>query len=598
MNSLRRLITFLHPYRWRYALAALLTTLSIAGDLVTPWLFGMTVDRGLASGEMSLVLFYAGLLLVAQAIRSLVNYVQWQVQHRVGQDVVRDMRDSLYSKLQSLPTSFYRAMPTGQIMSRMTSDIDAIQEYLGWGLMIQFAALISFFGTAIVLFVIDPGLTSVLLLPMLPLALIVLLYDRRIAPAWERIRDHMGELTTALQENLSGVRVVKAFAKEAFETLKFRKENERQKEYNLVRARIEGSAIPSMDLMIGIAFVLLAWYGAQRVINGETTLGTFFAYQWYLWGIIWPVRFMGWLISIMREAMGAAPRIFEVLDANNPIVDKQDAAQLNQIHGEIEFQDVHFAFDDEPERAVFKGLELHMTPGEVIAILGGTGSGKSSLINLIPRFQDVTGGRLLVDGHDVRDVQLDSLRAQIAVVPQEPFLFSSTIRNNIAYGRPEATMEEIVAAAELARAHDFILDLEKGYDTLVGERGIGLSGGQKQRLALARAILMNPRILILDEATSAVDTETEHAIQQAMEQVMQGRTSLIIAQRLSTIKHADRIVVLKDGSVAEDGTHEELLARGGEYARIYNLQYREQDELEKQIVAQVAARLAATPGFA
>jgi ATP-binding cassette subfamily B protein len=585
MATYKRLISYLNPYKWRFALAMLLITLAIVGDLFIPWLFGETVDKGLGTGNMGRVIFYASLLLLAQAVRSILNYIQWMVQHQTGQNVVRDVRNEIYSKLQSLPQSYYRGTTTGEIMSRMTSDVEAIQEYLGWGLLIQFAAIVALVGTAIALFLVDAELTKILLLPLLPLAIVVFFFDRHIGPAWEKVRDQMGELTTVLQENLSGVRVVKAFAKELFETNKFSKQNETQRRLNLVRARIEANSLPTMDLMIGLIFVLLAWYGGMRVMRGETTLGTFFAYQWYLWSIIWPVRFGGWIINMMREAMGAAPRIFAILDAPTVIDDRPDAIDLPPISGEIALRDVTFSFDDEPERLVMEGLNLTVKPGEVVAIMGGTGSGKSSLINLLLRFQEVNSGQVLVDGYDVRDVTLESLRRQMAVVPQESFLFSATVRDNIAYGYSEATMEEIVAAAKLAQAHDYIMELEKGYDSIVGERGIGLSGGQKQRLALARAILMNPRILILDEATSAVDTETEHEIQQALEQVMEGRTSLIVAQRLSTIKHADRIVVLKDGAVAE-----ELLARNGEYAHIYNLQYREQDEREQEALERLRRR--------
>ncbi|MFQ5421995.1 MAG: ABC transporter ATP-binding protein, partial [Anaerolineae bacterium] len=311
--------------------------------------------------------------------------------------------------------------------------------------------------------------------------------------------------------------------------------------------------------------------------------GQFFAYQWYLWGIIWPIRFLGWLISMMRQALAAAPRLFQILDAPLVIHDESDAETLTSVRGEITFRDVHFAFDDEPERFVMKGLNLHVKPGEIVAVLGGTGSGKSSLVNLIGRFQEATAGQVCVDGRDVRQITLESLRQHIGIVPQEAFLFSATVKENIAYGHPQANIENVIAAAKLAQAHNFIMEMPKGYDTQIGERGVRLSGGQKQRLSLARAILIDPSILILDEATSAVDTRTEHEIQQALEQVMQGRTSVIIAQRLSTIKHADRIVVLKDGVVAEEGAHEDLLALNGEYARIYDLQYRESDKLEAEI---------------
>lgn len=583
MNNFMRLLSFIKPYRRRFALSATLATLSISADLIVPMIFGWTISRGLQSGELRNVVFYAGLLILAQGLRSIVNYLQWTVQHQVGQNVVRDLRNQIYARLQALPTSFYRDMPTGQIMSRVTSDVEAVQEYLGWGFLIQGMAALAFTGTSVILFLLDWQLTLVLYLPLVALVFIVYNFNKRIGPSWEAVREQMGKLTAVLQENISGIRVVKAFAQEKLEYGRFRDQNLLNQAKNLDRQRLEANSFPAMDLMVGLTFALLAWFGAQRVMNGQGDLGRFFAYQWYLWGIIWPVRFMGWLISMMRQALAAAPRLFQILDAPLTISDKPDAIELDVVRGEVEFRDVRFAFDDEPDRYVMQGLNLRVKPGEIVAVMGGTGSGKSSLVNLIGRFQEATEGQILVDGRDVRDLTLDSLRRHIGIVPQEAFLFSATVGENIAYGNPAAAPDEIIAAARLAQAHDFIMEMPKGYDTQIGERGVRLSGGQKQRLSLARAILVDPAILILDEATSAVDTRTEHEIQRALEQVMQGRTSLIIAQRLSTIKHADRIVVLKDGVVAEEGTHDELLAMGGEYAHIYDLQYRESDELEAEI---------------
>jgi len=584
MQNFKRLVSFLEPYRRRFVLSAALAVLVISFDLVVPMIFGWTVSRGLQSGEMRNVIFYAALLVLAQGAKSATDYFQWIVQQQVGQDVVRDLRNQIYGRLQSLPTSFYRDMPTGQIMSRVTSDVDAVQEYLGWGLIIQGMGALSFVGTSLILFWLDWQLTLALYLPLVILVGIVYWFNKRIGPAWEAVREQMGKLSSTLQENISGIRVVKAFAREKLEYGRFRAQNELMRQKGLTRQRLEANAFPAMALMVGLTFALLAWFGGQRVLNGQGDLGQFFAYQWYLWGIIWPVRFMGWLISMMRQALAAAPRLFQILDAPITIADAPDAVDLDEVRGEIEFRDVHFAFDDEPERMVMSGLNLRIRPGEIVAVLGGTGSGKSSLVNLIGRFQEATKGQVLVDGRDVRTITRRSLRRHIGIVPQEAFLFSATVKENIAYGSPDATMDDIIAAAKLAQAHDFIIEMPKGYDTQIGERGVRLSGGQKQRLALARAILIDPAILILDEATSAVDTRTEHEIQQALAQVMQGRTSIIIAQRLSTIKHADRIVVLKNGVVAEEGTHAELLALGGEYAKIYELQYRERDELAHEIL--------------
>jgi len=546
-------------------------------------MFGWTISRGLESGNLNRVILYAGLLVALQAMRSTANYLQWIVQHRVGQNVVRDLRDQLYGRLQMLPTRFYRDMPTGQIMSRMTSDVESVQEYLGWGFLIQIAGLLSVAGTTAILIFLDWQLTLIIYIPMIPLVLIVIFFDKRIGPTWEMVREQMGELTTVIQENISGIRVVKAFVRERVESGRFGTQNDKNRRQNLKRARLQANALPAMDMLVGLSFVLLAWFGAKRVLDGQGDLGQFFAYQWYLWGIIWPLRFMGWLISMMRQALAAAPRLFEIMDAPLLIEDTPSAKALTKVEGRIRFEDVHFAFDDEPDRWVMQGFDLEIAAGEIVAVLGSTGSGKSSLVNLVGRLMDVTKGRILIDGTDVRDIRLQDLRSHIGVVPQEAFLFSATVAENIAYGYPEATAEEIEKAARLAQAHEFISEMPDGYDTQIGERGVRLSGGQKQRLALARAILVDPAILILDEATSAVDTQTEHEIQRALELVMQGRTSIIVAQRLSTIKHADRIVVLKDGTVAEEGAHDELLNLNGEYAHIYDLQYRERDELTSEL---------------
>lgn len=590
MQTLIRLLSFLKPYKARFTLSILLALGTIAGDLIVPMLFGWTISLGLESRDMSRVILFVVLLIAAQGLRSLFNYLQWVAQHQVGQNVVRDLRNQVFAQLQALPTSFYRGMPTGQIMSRVTSDVEAVQEYIGWGFVIQIMAVVSFVGTSVILFFLDWQLTLYLYLPLVVLFLIVVRFERQIGKAWEIVEEEMGKLTSAVQENISGARVVKAFAREKLEGLRFAERNQLNRERNLDRLRLEANTFPALDLMVGLSFVLLAFVGGMRVMNGQGDVGQFFAYQWYLWGMVWPVRFMGWLVSMMRQALAGAPRLFQIIDEPLKIADKPDAVVLDAVRGEIEFRDVGFAFEDEPERMVLKGLNLKVAPGEVVAILGGTGSGKSSLVNLIARFQDVTEGQVLIDGHDVRDIALASLRRQMGLVPQEAFLFSATVRENIAYGRPDATIEAITEAAKLAQAHEFILEMPDGYDTQIGERGVRLSGGQKQRLSLARALLVDPAIFILDEATSAVDTRTEHEIQQALARVMEGRTSVLIAQRLSTIKHADRVIVLKDGAVFEEGTHEELLALDGEYRRIYDLQYRETDELAAEIESYLRER--------
>jgi ATP-binding cassette subfamily B multidrug efflux pump len=601
MTNFKRLFSYLGPYRLLVALIVVLLLFTTTGDLAVPRILGLTIDIGLASRDMGLVVRYCLVLLGVAALRALFAYVQGICHALVGENVVRDLRDQLYARLQRLSFSYFTTMPTGDIMSRLTSDLEAVEEFVSWGFVLFLIVVLNFVTTFAMLLVLDWQLTLAIVAPVPFLGLVVFLFNQRVGPAWDAIREQMGKLTSTLQEAVSGVRVVKAFAREPHEIEKFGQQNWLNLHLNLKRADIEAYAFPLMDLLMNLSFVILIWYGAVRVMNGETSLGTFFSFTWYIWGIVWPVRMAGFLVSIMRQALAAAPRLFEILDAEQDIAVAPDAIEMPRIQGHIRFEDVSFAFPDAPEQRVLEGFNLEVLPGQTVAILGGTGSGKSSVINLLPRFYDPVAGRVTVDGYDVHDVRLESLRRQIGIVPQETFLFSATVNQNIAYGRPDAEQKEIVEVARMTQAHGFIAGLIQGYDTRVGERGVGLSGGQKQRIALARALLMDPRILILDEATSSVDTETEWEIQRALEAVMahrtspsappstfpstllraEPRTSIIIAQRLSTIKRADKIVVIKDGRVVEEGTHQELLAQGGEYTRLYNLQYREQDVMEE-----------------
>jgi len=463
-------------------------------------------------------------------------------------------------------------------MSRLTSDVSAVMEFFGFGLGEAITSTLMFIGTVVMLMLTDWRLALVVIVPLPVLMFFAFRFSSIVGPAWEKIRAEMGKLTTTLQENVSGVRVVKSFAREDHEIGKFQANNSTTFQANIGRAAIEARTFPVLNFITGFCFFLLYWYGGRRVYGGEMSLGSFFSFNWYLWGLIWPIRFLGYLISVAKEAIAAGPRLFEVLDSPLRIAESPDSAELPAIAGHIRFEDVHFSFEDGDKTPVLKGLNLEILPGQIVAVLGGTGSGKSSIINLIPRFYDPQQGRITVDGLDIRQAKLETLRRQIGIVPQETFLFSDTVRNNIAFGRPEATMEEIETAAKAAQAHEFIVRLPKGYDTRVGERGIGLSGGQKQRIAIARALLADPRVLILDEATSSVDAETEHTLQLALSDLMKGRTSVVIAQRLSTVKNAHKVIVIQDGVVVEEGTHEQLLHRNGEYTRIYNLQLRPQEE--------------------
>jgi len=579
MRTLRRFASYLRPYPGLVALLFATMVSGIAAELVLPRLFGMAIDRGITGRSMTALLRYIGYLAITAVLRAGIHYGRGYSQERTGQEMIRALRRELYVRLQRLSFTFYTVNNTGDLMSRLTSDVGSVMEFFGFGMAEMIASVLMFCGTITMLLLADWQLTLVMVVPIPVLMFFAFRFSSVIGPAWEKIREEMGKLTTTLQENVSGVRVVKSFSQEEHEIGKFKVNNTTTLQANLKRATLESHTFPVLNFVTGFCLLLLYWYGGRRVYDGKMSIGTFFSFNWYLFGLIWPVRFLGYLISVAKEAIAAGPRIFEVLDSTMEIQESENARPMPQIKGHIRFEEVHFTFEDDKTTPVLKGLNLEALPGQIVAVLGGTGSGKSSVINLIPRFYDPQQGRITVDGADIRESTLPSLRKQIGIVPQETFLFSDTVRNNIAFGRPEASFEEVEAAAKAAQAHEFISKLPKGYDTRVGERGLGLSGGEKQRIAIARALLTDPRILILDEATSSVDAETEHALQVALDRLMQGRTSIVIAQRLSTVKNAHKVVVLKDGAVVEEGTHEKLLQRGGEYTQIYNLQLRPREEL-------------------
>ncbi|MHB1294065.1 MAG: ABC transporter ATP-binding protein [Anaerolineae bacterium] len=579
MSILRRFARYLRPYPQFIVILVIALLGGVAAELILPKLLGLIIDRGIAARSMPIVIRYTGLVVLVTLGRAAGHYFQGYSQERLGQELIRALRHDLYVKLQRLSFTYYTVHATGDQMSRLTTDLGALAEFFSYGFSESIMCILMFVGTLAVLLSADWQLALVIAIPIPVLMLIAFRFSGVVGPAWEKIRAEMGRLSTTLQENISGVRVVKSFSRESHEMRKFGGRNTSNLQANIVRADIESRTFPMMNLITGISFFLMLWYGSRRVISGDITLGTFFAVNWLIWGLIWPVRFLGYLISVARKAIAAGPRVFAILDSDMEVPSSPDAPDLAHITGHLEFKDVAFAFSDGDGTPVLQGFNLEAQPGQIVAVLGGTGSGKSSVINLIPRFYDPQSGSITVDGIDIRTVNLPSLRRQIGIVPQETFLFSDTVRNNIAFGRPDATPEEIEAAAVAAQAHEFIAKLPKGYDTRVGERGVGLSGGQKQRIAIARALLLDPRLLILDEATSSVDAETEHALQLALDRLMEGRTSIIIAQRLSTVKNASKVVVLKDGAVVEEGTHEELLRKDGEYTMIYNLQLRPAEEL-------------------
>jgi ABC-type multidrug transport system fused ATPase/permease subunit len=562
---------------WPYVLLSLIqivvvALLSLAAPLIIRWVVDHVLAEGnwryLAPGALAIV----GVALLAGVLRFSMRWCMEMVTQRM----IADLRARLYEHLQQLSFGFYDKARTGELMSRVTADVDTLRQAFGWALV---NGLMHFGGatfTIAAMFVLDwqMALVGLLYLPFLIRAMGR--FSKEMTPAWLGVQDQTAMLSAVIQENVSGIRVVRAFAREKEEIAKFRQENDRFQLLNLDAIRTMAYWNNYMNFLTAVGAVAILWYGGLRVMDGLMTVGTLIAFNTYVMNLVNPIRMVGFMIAIWSRAGAGAQRIFELLDTRSEVEEKPDARPLGRARGEVRLENLSFAYAG--GGTVLDGVTMHARPGERIAILGMTGSGKSTVINLIPRFYDPTEGQVLIDGHDIRELTLDSLRKNIAMVMQESFLFSTTLRENIAYGRPGARMEEIIAAAEAAQIHDFIMSLPDRYETVVGERGVGLSGGQKQRVAIARALLMDAPILIMDESTSAVDVRTEHLIQEAMDRVMVGRTSFIIAQRLSTIMNADRVVVLDEGRVAEEGTHEQLIARGGLYGKIYDLQLKPAEE--------------------
>ncbi|MDT8897431.1 ABC transporter ATP-binding protein [Thermanaerothrix sp. 4228-RoL] len=510
-------------------------------------------------------------ILAFAVVRGLFAFLQSYWAERNSQAVAFDLRNELYAKIQRLSFSYHDRQQTGQLMVRATDDVEKLRLFLGQGLLQLVGAIILLTGTLILLFSTNPGL-ALTTLWILPVALVLFAVFSRISrPMFTRVQQRLSELNTILQENLAGIKVIKAFVREREEQAKFRSAADRLMNQQIAIARLFTFLFPFAFLIANLGQATILYAGGQRIIQGLLTLGEWQEFSLYLVFLFLPIAQFGFIINQFSQASASAVRIFEILDAQSDVVEKPNAIVLPPIQGHVKFENVSFRYFGSGE-PVLKNVSFEVQPGQTVALLGATGSGKTTIINLIPRFYDPTEGRILIDGYDIRDVTLQSLRSQIGIVLQETTLFSGTIRDNIAFGKPDATMDEIIAAAKAAAAHDFIMSFPQGYDTLVGERGTTLSGGQKQRIALARALLLNPRILILDEATSNVDVATEVQIQTALQQLMKGRTSFVIAQRISTVMNADLILVLDRGQIVAQGRHEDLLEESEIYAEIYSSQ--------------------------
>ncbi len=568
MKHLWRALGYLRHY-WLLATGAFLGLLiSTAARLVIPRLTQTIIDDGIGAGRLN-VAVWAAVGMVGMAIAgALFSFLQGVLSARTAQGVAYDLRNQLYAKIQSLSFSYHDRAHTGQLLTRATSDVEMVHQFVGMGFIQFLSAILMMTGSIALLFATDWQLALITLV-LVPLTFgLFAFFAGRARPLFMRIQQRLADLNTVLQENLVGVRVVKAFAREDYEARRYALANRRLFELNLTVGRLTATAIPLVFLIANLALLAVYWIGGYQAIAGRLSVGRIVAFANYIMMAFFPMMMLGMIMAMISQAGASAERVFEILDAQSEVVEKPDAIELPPIQGRVAFEHVSFRYFGGGE-PVLKDVSFVAEPGQTVALLGATGSGKSTIINLIPRFYDVTEGRVTIDGYDVRDVTLDSLRRQIGIVLQETTLFSGTIRDNIAFGRLDAPVSEIIAAAKAAEAHDFIMSFPQGYDTPVGERGVTLSGGQKQRIAIARALLLDPRILILDDATSSVDYETEYRIQQALERLMEGRTSFVIAQRIATVLNADQILVLERGEIVARGTHEELLDESPVYAEIY-----------------------------
>jgi ABC-type multidrug transport system fused ATPase/permease subunit len=550
---------------------AAMTGVTVVG-LIPPLLIRELIDEVLPHPDRHARLAgIVAMLIGVQIVNACMVAGQLWMMHLVSYGFSRLIRGDLYDHLQRLSLNYYESRQTGEIMSRLTADVEEVRLFVEHGADSLFSDTLKLVGIAVVLFWLNPGLAVVALLPVPLMAFLLARFMGQVRPLQRATREALGEVSARLQDNLSGIRVIKAFSQESRESRRWRDLVARHHGAQLAALSIWGRYNPSLALLNGLGGVLVLGVGARMVMAGELTLGALFAFLSYVAMFYQPIRALVTVSETMQSALATSERLFEILDETPDVQDAPDAAALPPLQGHVLFHDVSFRYETGEE--VLTHINLEARPGELVALVGRSGAGKTTLVNLLARFYDPTAGHISVDGCDLRTVRQRSLRAQVAMVLQDTFLFNGTVAENIAYGRPDAALEEIEQAARLANAHEFIQSLPEGYETQIGERGVKLSGGQKQRIAIARAVLVDPAILILDEATSSVDSESEMLIQQALERVMRGRTTFVIAHRLSTVQHADKIVALEDGRVAEVGDHASLLRQDGVYRQLHEIQY-------------------------
>jgi ABC-type multidrug transport system fused ATPase/permease subunit len=576
-----RILVRLLGYLRGHLVAVILAYLSLAGAVVftslTPWMIKHAIDAGIQQRSERALVVSALAIVGFSAGKGLCAYLQSYLGEYLSQTVAYDLRRDFYQKVQSLSFAFHDEVDTGQMMSRATVDVEVSRQFLSMGLLRS----VYTFGLAIVVAVIMWTMNwqlALLVFVTIPIvAVLSAIFTKRTRPIWTQVQQQLGVETSVLQESIAGIRAVKAYGQEESQYQRFRAANWAVRELSLRANQIAAFTQPFLLYILNAISLAILWYGGHLVIGGSLTIGTLVAFTEYRAQLAAPVRTLGFLLNLATRAVSAGERIFEIIDRPSEVQEAPHAPPLGRVRGHVRYEHVTFGYA-QLERPVVEDICIDARPGETIALLGPTGSGKTTILHLLPRFYDATGGRITIDEFDIRDVTLESLRQAVGVVLQDVFLFNATVRENIAYGKPGATQVEIERAAQIAQIHDFIVSLPDGYDTWVSERGVTLSGGQKQRIAIARTLLMDPAVLVLDDSTSAVDMETEYLIQQALAELIKGRTSFVIAHRLRTVKQADQILVLQDGHIVQRGRHEELLAQPGLYQEIYHLQLRDQEE--------------------
>lgn len=573
MNLYLRILKFIRPYLGRLIAAGFCTVMTAAANLYVPWIVRDVIDKVFQNKDSDLLnLISLGIVVIFFA-RGIFYYGQSYLMNYVGESIVIDVRGIVYRKLMTLSTHFFDTNKLGTIMSYVTNDVAALQGAMvanSIEIITETSVLIGSVGAMVYL---DWKLTLFTFCTFPVVLFFMNFFGKKIRKSGHRIQQATADITSILQETLAATRVVKSFVREPYEIARFDQQNKANFYANMKSAKLMGTLSPVIEFIAALGVTAIIWFGGRSVIGGDITAGSLVAFLVYAINISNPIKRIARVLGSIQKALAAAERVFYIMDLTDTIPQKPDAITLPSVEGNVEFRHVSFAYNK--GETILHDVSFSAKPGQAIALVGPSGAGKSTVASLLPRFYDVTEGAIFVDGHDVRDVTLASLREQVGIVPQETNLFNDTVYNNILYGRLDATRDEVIAAAKAANADEFIQQLPKGYDTQLGDRGVNISGGQRQRISIARAILKNPRILILDEATSALDTESERIVQEALDRLMVGRTSFVIAHRLSTIQNAAKIIVLDKGSIVEEGTHQQLMAKHGLYAHLHDIQFKE-----------------------